>query len=406
VLRQLEKREAPSFSMNDTDFATVLLSERARLIRYCARLTGSQDSAEDLAQETLLEAWRNQHKLDDQVDADGWTKWLSAIARNVCMRWWRSHGRDLAHLTAFHIVADNEEMSVLADLPAQDGDIEIELERAELAELLDRALALLPEETRDALIARFIHDSPYAEIAQRLRISEEALMQRIHRGKLALRRLITTHMREEAAAYGLFVPDDEKLPRETRIWCPMCGRARLMQYYDTWMQRTFTGFTCPACWHIATYENPQLWAGIHSPKSILARQIAALGEHYWRTINTFQGTCDLCGGPLHIQFCNSEDFPPHWRLAGDESYRGIHTTCTRCGDEDYNPVSHLMLDTLEAQRFWRKHPRIYWRPGQEIEYQNQPALVGSFQDVNEQAQLTIICHRETLKVLGTHESMR
>jgi RNA polymerase sigma factor (sigma-70 family) len=405
VLRQLEMKDAPSFSVNDMDFATVLPSERAWLVRYCARLTGSQDSAEDLAQETLLEAWRNQHKLGSQVDAEGRARWLTAIARNVCMRWWRSHGRDLVHLTSFHAADDDEETPAIIDPPAQDGDIEIELERTEMAELLDRALALLPPETRDALIARFIHDSPYSEIARRLRISEDAVMQRIHRGKLALRRAITTHMSEEAAAYGLVVSGGEDQPQETRIWCPMCGKARLMQYYATWSQWNYTGFFCPACWHTAAHQNPQLWSGIHSPKSILARQIAALGEHYWRAINTLQGTCNLCGGPLHIQFFSSETFPPHMRLSGGVSYPGIYITCTRCSDEDHNPLPHLMLDTPEAQRFWRKHPRICWRPGQEIEYQNQPALVGSFQDMSEQSQLTIICHRDTLKVLGTHESI-
>jgi DNA-directed RNA polymerase specialized sigma24 family protein len=33
--------------------------ERARLVRLCARLTGNIDVAEDLAQETLFEAWRH-----------------------------------------------------------------------------------------------------------------------------------------------------------------------------------------------------------------------------------------------------------------------------------------------------------------------------------------------------------
>ena len=34
--------------------------ERSRLVGLCARITGDVDIAEDLAQETLLEAWRHQ----------------------------------------------------------------------------------------------------------------------------------------------------------------------------------------------------------------------------------------------------------------------------------------------------------------------------------------------------------
>ena len=89
-----------------------LAGERTRLIRLCGRLTGSLDAAEDLAQETLLEAWRNLHKLYDLQDAEGRAKWLSAIARNVCMRWTRSRGHDLAHLITLNTEPDEGESGI------------------------------------------------------------------------------------------------------------------------------------------------------------------------------------------------------------------------------------------------------------------------------------------------------
>ena len=73
----------------DTDLAeyeraerltAALASERVRLVRLCARLSGSNTAAEDLAQETLLEAWRSREKLSD---LEGIAPWLSAIARNI-----------------------------------------------------------------------------------------------------------------------------------------------------------------------------------------------------------------------------------------------------------------------------------------------------------------------------------
>ena len=39
-------------------------AQRARLVRLCAQMTGSAEAAEDLAQETLIEAWRLAHRPD------------------------------------------------------------------------------------------------------------------------------------------------------------------------------------------------------------------------------------------------------------------------------------------------------------------------------------------------------
>ena len=64
-------------------------AQRARLVRLCTAVVGDTSAAEDLAQETLLTAWRLQHRLTDPSGADAW---LNAIARNVCRRWLRDRG--------------------------------------------------------------------------------------------------------------------------------------------------------------------------------------------------------------------------------------------------------------------------------------------------------------------------
>ncbi len=71
-------------------WTTVLPGERARLVNLCAYWTGHREAAEDLTRETLIEARRQRRKL---IDASGYGRWLSAMARIVCLRWRRAQAR-------------------------------------------------------------------------------------------------------------------------------------------------------------------------------------------------------------------------------------------------------------------------------------------------------------------------
>src|SRR5581483_11668672 len=154
---------------------------REQLVHLCARLTGSFDCADDLAQQTLLEAWLHEEKLRDPSRR---TQWLNGIARNVCRRWARSRGRE----PVLQYIA-------LEDAPGGP-DIEVDLERDELAALLDKALDLLRPEERTLLIAHYIDGLPKKELAERLGVQPGTLAVRLHRGRLALRGVISTRLRE------------------------------------------------------------------------------------------------------------------------------------------------------------------------------------------------------------------
>ncbi|WP_161977573.1 RNA polymerase sigma factor [Dictyobacter kobayashii] len=387
-----------------------MAEERARLVRLCARLTGDPGAAEDLAQETLLEAWRNRHKLseEDLTNSTNRTKWLSAIARNVCLRWGRSYGRDLAHLAPYTLSAadEGEQELDLDDLPSDAYNLEVELERSELAQLLDRALALLPPTTRAVLIERYIHESPHAEIAERLCLSEDALVQRLYRGKLALRRVMEADLYAEAAAYGLVDPrraGEEPLEQETRIWCPMCNKRRLIKYYVPALG--MTGFSCPGCWHIAGHSQTQIWQGLHSPRSILNRQLAALSSFYWSAINSGEARCLLCGQPCEARILTSLNLPnAPGNQYSDNGYHGVFIHCNACLLDDVNSLPHLTIDLPEAQQFWRQHARVSWLPEREIDYAGQPALLSGFQSAGDSARLDVVYQRDTLKILGIHET--
>ena len=124
--------------MNDSDYygsgslETTFACERARLVRLCAKFTGEGDVAEDLAQETLFEAWHHIHNLRSQ---DRLPQWLSGIAHNVCLRWARKRGRDLLQLTE-PLHDPDASQTDLEDALVDDFDLEIELALAIVATML------------------------------------------------------------------------------------------------------------------------------------------------------------------------------------------------------------------------------------------------------------------------------
>src|SRR5919199_6656819 len=85
------------------DWEAALRLERARLVRLCTRFIGDVEAAEDLAQETLLEAWRHLHKLHDPA---GRAQWPSALARKVTLRWARQRGQEMARSAPLDVEAD------------------------------------------------------------------------------------------------------------------------------------------------------------------------------------------------------------------------------------------------------------------------------------------------------------
>ncbi|GHO92807.1 hypothetical protein KSF_028550 [Reticulibacter mediterranei] len=382
----------------------VLSQERVSLVRFCTSLTGNPSVAEDLAQETLLEAWRNLHKFSasSSQNADEQQthlhQWLFAIARNVCLRWGRAYHHDLANVVPFaQYVSDSEEQGDIEETLSSSFDIEVELERDELARLLDRALTLLPPVTRAVLIERYIHESPYAEIAERLGLSEEALAQRLHRGKLTLRRLLSTDFQAEATSIIPQIKNEQE--QETNIWCPMCNNARLTKYTAS---SSIVGFKCPACWHIAVLNRPEVWGALQNPKAILNRQIQVLGQHYWQAVDTLQAQCLWCRSPLQVRIVQAEDIPANHLLRFHRS-TCIYLVCTHCDYQEYNSLPHMTLNVPEASQFWRKHSRMHWLPAREIDHSGVPVWVSSFQSAADSARLDVLIQRSTMRVLGIYE---
>lgn len=199
--------------MTDIDWEGTVAGMRPGLVRRARGLGADPVTAEDLVQEALSEAWRQRDRVYDSSPS-GLEAWLAAILANL----WRRHVRSEARHPRLTLPE-----ATVADPQC---DLEVELDRRELANLLDQAMALLPSATRSILIRRFIEETPLSEMAESLGLTESAVKMRLRRGKLALTRLLSTEYRSEATELGL-IHNRRGGWIHTPLWCWVCGTAHL-----------------------------------------------------------------------------------------------------------------------------------------------------------------------------------
>src|SRR5918993_1379959 len=366
------------------DFERVLTEERARLVRLCSWFSGNPEAAEDLAQETLIAAWKSREQLQSLEKLKPWT---SAIARNICLNWLRQHSREQSHLL-YSIDSNGDSFEhELQD----ETSLELELDRYELGKLLDQALALLPAETAKMLVEHYIKESSQAEIAEMMNINPGTVAVRLQRGKLTLQKLLRKNLQAEASTFGL-VHQDNPGWEETNIWCPWCGQARLMGKYQ---KEELFALRCPQCHphaesimaglDLTKPYHANLLGNTKTYKPAYSRLLRAFVPLYQQALRAQEAPCMACGGSLEVIV--EYDKQTH---KGSRKFSQITLHCPACGWASNKSLSGLVIALPEAQRFWREYPRMKTLPTQEIEVQGSRAFLTRLQSMTGNAELTVI----------------
>lgn len=168
---------------------------RVKLFQYSYLMCGHRDDAEEVSQDTLLQVFKGLGQLRDPARLKAW---VFRIAKNAClMKRRKSVFAPVAELSLSNYMPKR--------IPGREQAIEIAdwsnlpeggVLKSELHERLRRAIAELPETYRSVLLLRDMEGLKSEETAEVLEISVDAVKQRLHRARLAVRSKLDEYMRD------------------------------------------------------------------------------------------------------------------------------------------------------------------------------------------------------------------
>jgi RNA polymerase sigma-70 factor, ECF subfamily len=175
-----EELVARSIGGDSESFNELVLRWERPIYALAYRTIGREEDARDVCQETFLRAFRALPGFRGQAK---FSSWLYRIALNLCRDWIRRERRT-------PIVQPPEDVDVMELAAASEPSESIEdiVARKDLSRAVERAMALLPDEQRTAIVLKEYHGLTFQEIAELLGCPLSTVKTRLYQGLTVLRR--------------------------------------------------------------------------------------------------------------------------------------------------------------------------------------------------------------------------
>jgi RNA polymerase sigma-70 factor (ECF subfamily) len=163
-----------------------------RVYRLALRITGSNEDAEEAAQDAL---WTVTRKIGTFKGESAFGSWLYRIAANAAyqkVRARRSRAREIALDEVLPALDDGgRHFEPMDDWSAR---VDERALQGELREVLTTAIDALPADYRTALVMHDVEGLSNPDIAEALRISLPAVKSRVHRSRLFVRNRLAEYL--------------------------------------------------------------------------------------------------------------------------------------------------------------------------------------------------------------------
>jgi RNA polymerase sigma-70 factor, ECF subfamily len=188
---------------------------RSKVFHYSWLMCGSPDDAEEVAQETLINAFQH---FDSLREPERVRSWVFRIAKNACLMQRRKS-----------VFAPARELSIDELLPeseptADSGPPDAGLLQSELKAVLDRVIMELPPIYRAVVLLRDVEELSTEETAQILDVTLDVVKTRLHRGRQAIKQKLDCYLHNRCV-------DDQPSPNPAPL-----TPAERQELYSVWQK--------------------------------------------------------------------------------------------------------------------------------------------------------------------------
>lgn len=169
----------------------ILIKRYERRIFFVARrMTGAQEDAEDVVQQTFQKAFTHLRKFEGR---SSFSTWLTQISINEALMLLRKR-RGLREMFIDDL-RRNEETAIVAEVPDSSPNPEVSFSQRERERILSMFLNKLSHGTRRAIQLRELDGQSTKETARIMGISVGAVKSRVFHGRRKLRQKLKRHVR-------------------------------------------------------------------------------------------------------------------------------------------------------------------------------------------------------------------
>ncbi len=345
----------------------LILSERTltelrpSLLRFCTRLLGSVERAEDVVQEALLIALRKPETRDPVA-------YLFGIARLLCKSATRQR----------------QSVSLDEELASHDDPLAALLSR-ERGGVLDAAFARLDAPTRQLLVARYLEEKSVGTLALESGLTENATSLRLLRARELLEKVLVRELPEAALVHGLISQKAAEGWQTTTIYCLRCGNHRM----EGCLKNDYFALRCPECdkarqalaglgTTVVPIPAEHVLAGASGFRVGLRRVNSWWQSYIHEGLKRGKAACVHCGATASV-------------LRGwPGGSPGFLTHCDACRKPFFIATAGLLMHTDEGQQFWSEQARLRFAGQETLTFQGRASVLVRFEARGSAARLEAI----------------